>query len=131
MNGVNGLTFLINEVKVERLFCGADYTETCGWRTELGAFDGLYLATQRGCRIDNVINRTAFGPQVLKVVNMTTGIYVDFVFTQNGVDQALHVLTFGYRFAGFGINGVMAHHYNPVFFGCSERTVEPLHLTFD
>ena len=92
---------------------------------------GFTLRLSAAARVDYIVGRIASKTQVLEVVDVAAGIHIDLVLAKDGVEQALHVLTFGHGLACFSKDGMVTDDDNPIFVGGGQGAVYPSQLAVD
>ena len=109
--------------------CGRDDGEARFGRAELRAVGGRHFAGERGRRVDHVVDVVGLLADVLEIVDVSAGIDGHIlVFVENRHHLLLHVVTLLFRLGGLGVDGVVAHHDDPVFVGVAQCFVQPLQL---
>lgn len=118
----------VNHTQFQRLGCSRNDGESRFGATEYCTFDRVYLTAERTAGVGHIVDVAAIDTHMLEVVDVTTYIHIYMMTAQNGVDTLLHVLTLDFVFRRLGIDRMVTDYNHPVFFGCSQNTIQPLQL---
>ena len=126
------LPVLVNHAQLQRGGRGGEDGEARLGAAEDGAFHGLHLAAEGAGGVGDVVYRAARHADVLEVVDVAVDVHGHVaVAAQDAVHAALHVLALDVVLRRLGVDGVMAHDYDPVFLGRGKHAVQPTQLLVD